>query len=223
MMPREADAGKTRHVQGEFSWLLDRLNAGERKQLRIRCECLKEDPLATSRVNVTSVQGASADEQTRTEILPAAGGEAEAQGRPGGPAEAEPEVPAGELKVVLSSLTNPVRVGQKIEYVVQLTNARNVSDKNVVLSVSLPEGLKLIEPITGPVATRSIGGDGRSLEYRAIAEMRAGETIPNSVAGAFKFHATASRAGEFRARVEVRSQRSTEPVVVETKTTVLGP
>jgi hypothetical protein len=201
----------------------------------VRCECVEVNRNACNRVTVTADGGLKKEDEACIQIqmaipppvLP------QTEGVPSSPEQPtiEPPVPptnghaepteepqptaAGELRLVVADVGDPVRVGEKTKFSVTVKNNRRVSDKNVRLTIKLPEGVK--DPkITGRqrVDLSSISGDGRTLKVRPFAELRAGETI------SFMVEVLAFRPGKYRFVVEAESLGSPETVTAEEDLTI---
>src|SRR5205085_9973683 len=109
-----------------------------------------------------------------------------------------------------------------LQYAASITNDRNMSDKNVVVTFILPEGVSVVS-VAGPLGTPgTVEEGGRSVKFKPIAEMRAKESIPGAATRTgVGIELKAERPGKYRVRVEVRSQRSPTAVTAEQETTVL--
>jgi uncharacterized repeat protein (TIGR01451 family) len=203
---------------GELSWLVARMMPGETQTRQVNCQCLNATSKAVNRVTVTCDQNVVGSDEVATEILTAA---SPVSPRETQPAPAQPDVRpdttqpvSGELRVRLTDQSDPIKTAQRTSYLIIITNDRNVSDKNVTLTITIPDGMRF-EKLTGPTGARGTSTDGRTIQLTPVAEMRAGETL-----APYRVEVTAMRGGKFRLRAEVTSLRSEKTINVEEETTV---
>jgi hypothetical protein len=100
-----------------------------------------------------------------------------------------------------------------------IKNERNVSDRQVVLTIELPDGVDFRgDPprISGATSVNRVSNDGRVLEMRPIVEMRAGDVIKP-----YELKIKPLHAGKFTVKASVKSFRSTVPVEDKKETTVV--
>jgi uncharacterized repeat protein (TIGR01451 family) len=204
--------------RGELVWNVDALPAGERLTREIRYKCLRASPAAWCRVSVGAVEGAQAQQQKNLQVLPAErpplGGLPGSPSAGAGAAGAPPDQVIGELKVQVADRKNPIAVNETTTYIIVIENARNVSDKNVRLTISLPPGMEFVK-LSGPVGARGKSPDGRTIELAEVAELRAGEALKP-----FYVEARGLQIGKHTLRVRVDSFRSAQPVEATKDTTV---
>jgi hypothetical protein len=216
-------------------WTVERLMPGEALERWVRCECVEANLNACNRVTVTADGGLNEVGEACVQIqmaipppivpqtegvppglnqptieppVPPTNGHAE-------PTEEPQPAATGDLRLNVAALDDPVKIGAKTRFSVILENDRQTSDKNVGLTIKLPEGVKLPR-ITGdqPVELRSTSADGRTLKVKPIAEMRPGETIR------FMVEVLAFRAGRYQFVAEVDSLRSPETITAEEDITI---
>jgi uncharacterized repeat protein (TIGR01451 family) len=215
--PKFASRGFQRAV-GELAWTIERLTPGDKQTLQVNCLCLNPDPAARNRVTLTADQDVTRSAEAVTEIL---AGEAEPPpAAPDDAGVAEPgdvERPAdGHLKVSVAETDNPIRVGEKTTYIIVVENDRDVSDKNLALTIRIPEGVRYERWLSSfPVDIRPSDG-GRVIEVPSIAEVRPGEKLT------FRLEVEAVSPGRQLLRLEVSSLRQESPVEAERETTVLS-
>ena len=109
---------------------------------------------------------------------------------------------------------NPIALNETTTYIIVIENTRNVSDKNVRLTITLPPGMEFVK-LSGPVGARGQSPDGRTIEVAEIAELRAGEALK-----AFYVEARGVRIGKHTLKVRVDSFRSPQAVEASKDTTV---
>ena len=134
----------------------------------------------------------------------------------GEPAPAKPHKVVGELKVSIRDLKDPIAIDTTTTYLVVIENARNVLDRNVKLTIHLPEGMEFVK-LSGPVAPRSQSPDGRTIEVTPIAEMHAGESLNRNP---FYIEVRGVEIGKHTVKVTVDSLQSAQPVEAQQETTV---
>jgi hypothetical protein len=127
---------------------------------------------------------------------------------------------AGDLKVSIRELADPIMVGGKTTYIVEILNDRKVSDRDVTLTLRLPDGLQFTKDTKarGPTGVAAVSPDGRVIEMSPVAEVRADEVL-----AAFQIEVTGAKPGKHRVRATVVSARSPAGVSVEAETTVNAP
>jgi uncharacterized repeat protein (TIGR01451 family) len=195
------------------TWRVARLAGGESVRRQLNCVAKNPNPRATVKVSVTSDQLKIAEiGQAVTEITAAAAPPIVSGVQP------MPEVPvAGNLKVVVRDLADPIMLGAKTTYLIQITNQRAAADRDVVLTLQLSEGLK-VSGISGPTGAANSSPDGRTVELTPVAEVRANEQLPD-----YKVEVTGTKAGKQQIQVTVKSNRSPAGVAAEAETTVNMP
>ncbi len=118
------------------------------------------------------------------------------------------------LRVTVSDLGDPAYIDQRLTYVVVIRNNREFSDRNVVLTITLPEGARFETAITPPmIRARKSTPDRRTVEFLPIAELRGSESAT------FRIVAECDRTGLGTFRAEVASARNPLPIVVTEETT----
>ncbi len=218
LYPQEASKGfdPTALRRGELVWTVDRIEPGDQVEREAKYECLRVSTAAWSRVEVVTAEQVRGTRETTTQILP---GDRPAD-RPRPPADepavrdSDPEQITGALRVSIADTRDPIAVNGTTTYIIGIENARNVSDRNVTLTIELPPGIEYVS-LKGPVAARRLSDDQRTIEVTPIAEVRANETLHP-----FYLEARGTRIGKHTVRVRVDSFRSAQPVEAETDTTV---
>jgi hypothetical protein len=123
----------------------------------------------------------------------------------------------GNLKVSIADMSDPIKLGEKTSYVIEITNERNVADKDLVVTLELADGMQ-VSGASGPSAVLRSSPDGRTVELSPIAEVRPGEKLPS-----YRIEVTSLKAGKHKARVSVKSGRSPTGISAEADTTVNMP
>jgi len=215
--PQFATQGFVQAPQGgSISWTLPTLAPQQSKVFETRLEAIKANPRAVQRLAVTTDQQVSDSAETITTIVaPAPATPPPPRTPPATPAPATPPVEVtGNLTLRVADLGDPINTNERAIYFIELVNDRNVSDRNVVLSIELPPGLQF-EEVKGP--SRFAKLEGQTVYLQPIREMRPGEKLT-----AFRIEATAKAPGKYTVTVKAVSQRSVAPIVQTQETTVLA-
>ena len=208
-----------KHIPGELTWSAPLLRPNQTETHTVQCSCLKADPAAVSRLTVTCDQGFTQSDEIATAIVErgAAGAAVPPAASPDRdpPTGIDPPM-TGDLVVDIADLANPARVRQPFAYLITLKNNRNVADQNVTMAIKLPDGMTFgkLSPLTSPP---TFSQDRKTIYVPAIAEMRAGETLPP-----FRLEVLPTKPGNLKLHVEIESRRSTKTLVQEKETTVLA-
>jgi hypothetical protein len=156
----------------------------------------------------SSEQTAQAIAETVTQIAPGAAAPVE---RP----MIDPPPAAGNLKVTIADMSDPIKVGEKTTLLIEISNERMVADSDVVLTLELSDGLR-VTGASGPSAVTNSLPNG--IEFAPVASIRPGEKLP-----AYKIEVTALKAGKQKSRITAKSARTTTAVSAEAETTVNMP
>jgi uncharacterized repeat protein (TIGR01451 family) len=220
-------------------WTIPELGPGVLVRRQVDCQALKPDANSVNTVRVTTDQRASGEKSVSTRIVAAGPGFAPPMRVPfdnqdakdkGGEkptqrmkpiedeAEAEPgNVNAdGELKLTLMPAAGSVKVGENLSYLLSVTNDRQVSDRQVKIRLTLPDGLQFVR-FAGRYPATPIAPENRILDITPIAEMRAGETIDG-----LKLEVRALTPGKHMVQAEIQSQRAPAAATVSASATVLA-
>jgi uncharacterized repeat protein (TIGR01451 family) len=218
LYPKEASKGFDPNAlrRGELVWTIERIEPGETVERESKYECLRPSTAAWSRLVVETAEQVRATRETTTQILPAETlpGRPPTQPEPGRPEQPPSEQVTGNLRVSIADTRDPIPVNGTTTYIIGIENARNVSDRNVTLTIQLPPGMEFVD-FKGPVGARRLSDDKRTIEVTPVAEVRANETLHP-----FYLEARGTRIGKHTVTVRVDSFRSTQPVEAQTDTTV---
>jgi uncharacterized repeat protein (TIGR01451 family) len=182
-------------------------------------DCVKDSSSAWCRVFVETAENVRSVQEAKLAIQPAATAKPPAGPREPPPKIQEPSEPAadkivGDLKVSIADRQDPISVNGTTTYIILVQNGRNVTDKNVTVSLLLPPGMEFVK-INGPVGYKTISPDGRTVELEPIKEMRPGEML-----NPFFVEVKGTRIGKHIIKVRVNSFRSSAPVEADEDTTV---
>jgi uncharacterized repeat protein (TIGR01451 family) len=205
-----ANVGYTPEGMG---WEIPSLKPGETAERRIQCTCDSPNVRAEMAVRVTTGQSITAADTTTTTIQAASV-------RPRNEPPPRIDVPraaalSNTLKISIAETEDPIGLGQKTTYIIELKNDRDVEDRNVEMTMKLPAGLEFegfSSVLTG--LSHSVSDDNRTIEVERIAEMRPGGTR------AFKVTVVGQQIGRWPFRVEVSSLRTPQAVSVVEETLV---
>ncbi len=177
-------------------WTLASLSANQKKTLQVRCVCLKEAARACIRVKITAAGAVEAQQETCLAIR----GQAAA-------------TPSTGLSVTISALHEPVAVGKELTYIVQVTNGGKAEESQVELAVFLPD--EMIPALLGMHGPTPVNVQGKTVRFRPVERLRPGESLT------YRVRVQAKTVGEVRLRAEVTSRDQRQPVVAETRTTIV--
>ncbi len=96
--------------------------------------------------------------------------------------------------MAIAEQADPVRVGGESTYHIVVTNKSKSSDKQLVVSISVPKPLRIVS-VGAPGATPSFAQ--REVRFSPIAEIRAGESIT------YELKVQAAEVGSAEVRVSV--------------------
>lgn len=215
LAPSRVDTSRpaSRHLPGNLMWEIARLEPGARISWKVECVPQQAGATAVSRVEVATQQNVSNVAELTTQIAAApapAGGREQEPGPEIGRGPQNGNV-TGNLTVSIADQSDPIRVGQSVTYLIVIKNDRNVSDKNVALTVTFPTGIDF-ERVRAPQPT--LRASDREVDLSPIAELRAGESVT------LRVDAEARQVGQFKVRCTVKSLRSPTGVTDEEQTTV---
>ena len=203
-------------------WEIRQIPVGETITKTIQCECVAEDSGACSRVTVTADGELTLADESCLEIF----GEVSASdldrnganglSDPRGDPYTDQSSHDGALQLTITDLSDPVRAGQSLTYLIGVKNSRSFSDKNVVVTLVLPVGMRL-HKIAGPAELDTESRDRRTIRMRPIAELRAGEEV------LFRAEVKTVQAGPMIVESRVESLRSIEVVSQKEETTIFDP
>ncbi|MEQ8785354.1 MAG: hypothetical protein RIC55_03610 [Pirellulaceae bacterium] len=201
------------HQPGALIWQVERLEVGQRTTFQVGCTTTRAGA-AVGRAEVTTQQDVSNAAQQTTNVTPATAPPGAENPPPDGGAGQENVPVTGNLSISIADQADPVRVGQRVTYLIVVKNDRNVSDKNVAVTISFPAGLDF-KSLRGPI--QPVRSSSREVDLAPIAELRAGESVT------LRVEAEPQRAGRFVVRSSVTSLRSGDGLSSEADTTVNAP
>ncbi|MCB9875518.1 MAG: DUF11 domain-containing protein [Planctomycetaceae bacterium] len=224
LLPKRATENY-RIESGALVWTIGSLGAGKSMEpLTILCDTVSPNNAAETSVLVSTEQGLTNSKRVNTAIR-----QASAPGvAPPGPArpevrtqpepEATPGPTSGAMRVSVSDISDPIRVGETVTYLVQLENTRQASDKNVYITYYLPQGAKFVSLVDDkfvPVDGLRVSPDKLTITMeRPIVEIRPGEKLPP-----YRLQVEGTRVGKMELRVEVSSVLSGDQPVIATADT----
>jgi uncharacterized repeat protein (TIGR01451 family) len=109
------------------------------------------------------------------------------------------------LRMTVQTPNNPVKVGGDATYRVTVSNTGVESQKQVQLTIIIPDNMVLTAPQPQGPTNATIGG--QTIQFSAVQELRAGEQPLK-----FDVHLRAVRAGSAKVVAELRSLNQAEPL-----------
>lgn len=205
LVPEQATEGFEATRSG-VSWKCGDLQPGGEVKVKVQYRCERASKQSCARATVTSREGSFAQAQGCLEISEAAPSTAPSS------TGVSPATP-NKLTLTLSDLQDPVTKGKEVTYLITITNAGPAPEKQVVLTVTLPDALMPV-PI-GTESTKSrVSILGQTVRFEPLPELGVDQTETYYV------RVRAQQAGVHKARAEVTGQSVVTPVTAEEATQV---
>jgi uncharacterized repeat protein (TIGR01451 family) len=164
LRPTQAEAGHVPLSGGGLEWDVDRLDAGERREFRVQCNCDARSNSACNKVIVTADGGVTTADEACVEILPQL--PAETPGGAAGPAA------ASNLRLSITAMPSPTRVRQRTRINVIVQNIGQQPERQIALRLMLPPEMTAVaDQIQAPVTSAVLGQEVR---FAATAELAPG-------------------------------------------------
>lgn len=208
--------------QNRVIWSFPRILPNQEAILEVQCSASRPVPRACNIVRATCDEGITREAERCLEIVapmtpapeppPTVGqGTPSGQGSPGGQGNAQV---TGDLEVSLTDLSDGVRTGSTVKYVLAIKNKRNVDDENLQVTLHLSEGMNLTN-LTGPITQQPrLSADRLTVQVQPIQYVKPGEVIR------FNLEVQMSTAGRKVIRADVQTKRLPQGVSGEADTTV---
>lgn len=231
-----------KYLEGGLVWELGTLKPNDVQTRTMQCSCQREDAAADVRgvfscdqaitrtgTATTAISGGGAPTTSRRTgkagpsdaavpaAAPVADAGREAEADSGDEPQAGPAAPAkGTLQVSMADTADPIAVGASTSYILTIKNDRNVSDRNVEITFTIPDGLQFRSFDSGGLGlSERQSADRRTVAIPPISELRPGETMRP-----LRIELSGAKTGTVKLRADVKSLRSPQPVSVEVETTV---
>jgi uncharacterized repeat protein (TIGR01451 family) len=176
-------------MNGQVVWDLGNLPGREQKVLQVTARCTKANPRAANIVTATADPGVQEQGEATLEIR---------------------GVPAIGLEIAKTG--DPVPVGGKITYRVNVTNTGSLPVNQVQVTVIVPKELKYL----------GAGTANPKVDASRVAFPAADGLLPQQTMS-YTIDAQGTLAGDARIRIELRASSLVEPVVKEESTNVFAP
>jgi uncharacterized repeat protein (TIGR01451 family) len=157
-----ATDGAQRTGDGGVQFTIDTIAPSGHEQRQVECTCTNPSANACGRVTYSDLSQLNLGQETCLAIQPA-------------PAAAAPQ---SNLRVQIRAVNNPVKAGANAVFRITVTNAGTNSERNVRLSLILPDSMVYVTKVA-PVEVSTI--DGPNIQFDPILELRAKESIPFDV------------------------------------------
>jgi len=197
---RNFDARQGRATQGvvlegdSVYWTLPTLAAGNTARFQLHMRCVEVGLRACLRAQVTSQEGARAQDEKCLEIRPAAAA-----------------VPSN-LELTIEDRYNPIPVGKEKTFILRVVNRGQTPERQVSLSVTVPVELAIDHLRTvGPTDCQI---EGSVVRYQPVASLAPGESLE------YRVRVRARQEGDVAVRAELTSQSTRLPVVQEKRTLI---
>lgn len=191
LQPQQATEG-AEEDGGDLTWHFDRLEPGQTTRLKVVCRCLEPADNTCNRVVVTTPDGGRAEAEACLEVTPA----------------------GARLSAAISEKRDPVAMGNETTYLIQVRNNGAAAERQVTVSVTLPDQVQAVADGAEGPAKATIRGN--AVQFAAVAQLAADATLEYHV------RAKASKPGNGVARVVVNAQGLAQPITAEETTTVVS-
>jgi uncharacterized repeat protein (TIGR01451 family) len=195
----QATPGAQRTGDGGVQFTIDTIPPGGHEQRQVECSCSAPSPHTCGRVAYSDLSQLNLGQEACVEIQPAPAGAAAAQ---------------SNLRVQIQATHNPVKVGADAVFRVTVTNAGTNSERNVRLSLVIPDSMAYVNTIAS-VAASTI--DPPNIQFDPILELRPNESFPFDV----QLRAS-NNPGEFQVTSSVTSANQAQPLTASAKITILA-
>jgi uncharacterized repeat protein (TIGR01451 family) len=177
-------------INGQVVWNVGPLPGRQQKVVQVTARCSRIAPRVTNIAVATADPGLQEQSEANIEIR---------------------GVPAYSLEI--SKIGDPVAVGGKVTYRINVTNTGSLPGNQVEITAILPRELQ-VAGTDGPTRARI---DGNRVIFPALDALQPKQTA------SYAIDAMALRPGDVRFRVELRAASLSEPVAKEESTNVYGP
>jgi uncharacterized repeat protein (TIGR01451 family) len=196
LLPPEVDFQSSteggRPGPGEVVWELGTLGPGEQKRVRVTGTCARPAAAAVNRATATAEGGLTFGGQSTLEIVGLAG-----------------------LRLSRKDKGDPVEVGKRVTYLVEVTNTGSTDATDVEVRVILPPELR-------PVPGGASGPSAAAILGQVVTFAKFPKLAPKAVTLEYTVEAQALKKGDVRVRVEMRSGALDRgPVVQDEPTTII--
>ncbi|MBN2290844.1 MAG: DUF11 domain-containing protein, partial [Pirellulales bacterium] len=211
LYPTNATDGH-KYETNRLSWMLPSIRPGATEHLIVHYRCEAAAARTCCSVDVRTSQGETAKDESCLQIIPDFSQPPSTSGS-GTPST----TPTGKLTVKVKGNHNPVTVGKRVLYTIDITNESSAADHNIVVTVTVPPQMQLRR--TGNTDPNNIDAipEGQEIRFAELAEMRPGESLTWRVA------VDTIKAGTSVLRVKIDSKNSSRSVFGQTETTIQAP
>jgi hypothetical protein len=202
LRPLQATDGNTRTKNDEITWEYKTpIAPGAKVLFEVEYQAVGPLPSTCTRATVSGPDDLLLADEVCVEIT-------------GAPTTAQmpPAQPQRRLALLISDRTDPVPVATPYTYRIVVRNDGEVAEKNVVLSVDVPEALE-IELVQAQVEKFKI--DGQTIRFDPILLLEPGKLV------SYELRVKANRAGRAVIRGSTTSEAIREPITAEHDTRVL--
>ncbi len=194
----QATQGFQRTADGGVQFSIDSIPPDGHVQRQVECTATAPSANACARVTYSDLSQLNLGQETCLSIQPA-------------PAAAAPQ---SNLQVQIRAINNPVKAGANAMFRITVTNSGTNSERNVRLSLSLPESMSYVTKVA-PVEVSTT--DGPNIQFDPILELRPQESIPFDVT----LRAT-NNPGPAQVTAQVTSANQTQPLTDSATTTIFA-
>jgi uncharacterized repeat protein (TIGR01451 family) len=192
---------------GDVLIRIEKLEAGERRPIRLEGRCNADSNRACTQVLVTADGGVTAAAEACVEILPALGSGTPSTGAaPGTNGAAALAVTTG-LKLTISENKNPARLREKQTIYITVENSGQQTETKVNVRAILPPEMTIDAAQIQPQNEATVLG--QEVRFATISELRPGDQRR------YVIPVTPNRAGQVQVRAQMASSNLTTPTTVD--------
>ena len=193
--PARATPGHVRE-NADLVWTVDTLAPSATEEFRLECDCLTAAFGAAGRVQVSSAEGAQAENRISVEI------------------RAAPIAMPADLKMTIEDRHDPIVVGAQKTFIIRVVNNGRTPDRRVTLVVTLPPELALVKFATvGPPPT-DYTPYGQIVRFDPVDTIAPGQTLE------YRIRISAKQPGDVVPKAELTSETSRQGQTLEESTLV---
>jgi uncharacterized repeat protein (TIGR01451 family) len=191
---------------GDVLIRIEKLEAGERRPIRLEGRCNAASNRSCTQVFVTADGGVTAAAEACVEILPALGSSAPGTGSTPGTGGAAAPATTG-LKLTITENKNPARVREKQIIYITIGNSGQQTETKVNVRAILPPEMAIDAAQIQPQNEATVLG--QEVRFATISDLRPGDQRR------YVIPVTPSRAGQVQVRAQVASSTLTTPTTVD--------
>ncbi|HEV7221133.1 MAG TPA: DUF11 domain-containing protein [Pirellulales bacterium] len=179
----------------DLTWAVEApLAPGQTFRFNVNCKCVEAAANSCNRVTVTCQEQVRGDDEACLVIAP----------------------PLGGVSVLMAEKADPLKVGERTTYEIQVSNRGQAPDGQVVVVVTVPDEMVPLRIETKGPSGVPVSIDGQVVRFGPVAELRPGDLLSYSV------QVRGASAGQATCRVDVTTKNLKTPIMREETTRVIA-